>query len=80
MKTITSFLPCLAFAQSNETHIEQVGTLYEGFIKQEPGNIINGSQSGNYTGNGFDGSPLEDSFSFNSPGVANPCTPPFADP
>jgi len=145
MRTITSILFCLtfsltaslAFAQSNEAHIEQVGTFHEGYIQQEPGTVSDVSNTGNFPGNGFEGSPpgvpfqgdesynglesssyaeilqyessnvasilqsgshwaqifqlglnnlasvlqeggSEDSFSFNPPGVANPCPPPFA--
>lgn len=151
MKTIKSILLSLTllitanmlfalsnlFAQSNEAHIEQVGTFHEGYIQQEPGTVSGGSNSGNFPGNGFEGSPpgvpfqdnegfnglhsasyaeilqyessnvaailqagshwaqisqlglnnlasilqeggSGDSFSFNPPGVANPCPPPFA--
>ncbi|MDZ7718955.1 MAG: curlin repeat-containing protein [Balneolaceae bacterium] len=144
MKSYKSILICLTiafttgltFAQSNESHIEQVGTSHKGYIQQEPGNITYGSYIGNFPGNGFDGLPngipfqgkngadgsLSDSYaeilqyessnmasilqagshwaqifqlgfsniasilqengsgessSFNPPGVANPCPPPF---
>jgi hypothetical protein len=128
----------MLFAQSNEAHIEQVGTFHEGYIQQDPGNVsYDDSYIGNFPGNGFDGSPpgvpfqgengvsnspsssyaeiiqyessnvaailqagshwaqifqlglnnlasvlqeggSGDSFSFNPPGAANPCPPPFA--
>lgn len=71
MKLILLSLPLLLtagmlFAQSNEAHIEQVGTFHEGYIQQESVNTPNGSQASSLTSNGLDGSMLGIPFQNNS--------------
>lgn len=88
MKTIKSillslttllFAAGLTFAQSNEAHIEQVGSFHEGYIQQDPGNVsYDDSYIGNFPGNGVDGLPNGKAFQYEN-GASNSSSGSYAE-
>lgn len=69
--TVLIFASQQLFAQSNEAHIEQVGSSHEAYIEQEADDGTTNNYTGNFPGRGVDGVPPGVPFQDNNNGFSS---------